>query len=72
LATFAVGVALLVVAGVVDGGAVRIIAAVLAGAVLAATATLGLVIWYVRRARRRIQAWIERRMPELSPASRNR
>ena len=72
LATFALGVVLLVVAGVVDGAAVRIIAAVLAGAVLAATAMLGLVTWYVRRARRRIRAWIERRMPELSPASRNR
>ena len=35
-------------------------------------AMLGLVTWYVRRARRRIRAWIERRMPELSPASRNR
>ncbi|HET6988161.1 MAG TPA: DUF3376 domain-containing protein, partial [Kribbella sp.] len=72
VATFGVGVVLLVVAGIVDGAAVRIIAAVLAGAVLAATATLGVVTWYVRRARRRIRAWIERRVPELSPGSRNR
>ena len=72
LATFGLGVVLLVVAGIVDGAAVRIIVAVLAGAVLAATAALGVVTWYVRRARRLIRAWIERRMPELSPGSRNR
>jgi hypothetical protein len=72
LATFGLGVVLLVVAGIVDGAAVRIILAVLAGAVLAVAAALGVVIWYVRRARRRIQVWIEDRMPEISPASRNR
>lgn len=72
MATFGLGVVLLIVAGVVDGAAVRIIAAVLAGAVLAATAVLGVVTWYVRRARRRIRAWIERRVPEISPESRNR
>ena len=63
---------LLVVAGIVDVAAVRIVLAVLAGAVLAVAAALGVVTWYVRRARRRIQAWIEDRMPEISPASRNR
>ena len=68
----ALGVVLLIVAGVVGQSAVRIIAALLAGMVLAATAVLGVVTWYVRRARRRIQAWIERRLPEISPGSRNR
>jgi predicted acylesterase/phospholipase RssA len=72
LATFGVGVVLLVVAGIVDAAAVRILLAVLAGAVLAVTAGLGVVTWYLRRARRRIQAWITDRMPEISPASRNR
>jgi hypothetical protein len=46
--------------------------AVLAGAVLAVAATLGVVTWYVRSARRRIRGWIEHRMPEISPESRNR
>lgn len=72
VATFVVGVIGLVAAGIVDVTAVRILLAVLAGAVLAAAAALGLVTWYVRSARRRIRAWIERRMPEFSPVSRNR
>jgi hypothetical protein len=71
-ATAAVGVVLLVVAGVVDAGAVRIIAAVLAGAVLALAAALGAITWYVRRSRRRIRSWLERRMPEINPESRSR
>jgi hypothetical protein len=72
LATCGVGVVLLVVAAIVDVTAVRVLLAVLAGAVLAAAATLGVVTYYVRRARRWIRAWIERRMPAISPASRNR
>ncbi|TCC50969.1 DUF3376 domain-containing protein [Kribbella capetownensis] len=72
VAGIVLGVALLVVAVLVERSAVRIIAAVLAGVVLAATAVLGAVTWYVRRTRRRIQAWVERRIPEISPASRNR
>ena len=69
-ATAAAGVLLLVLSGLVD--AVRIPAAVLAGAVLALSAMLGVVTWYVRRTRRRIRSWIERRMPAISPESRSR
>ncbi|MFF0345442.1 DUF3376 domain-containing protein [Kribbella sp. NPDC004875] len=69
-ATAAVGVVLLIVSGLVDS--VRVLAAVLAGAVLALSAVLGVVTWYVRRARRRIRAWLETRMPEISPESRSR
>jgi hypothetical protein len=69
-ATAALGVVLLVVSGLVDP--VRILAAVFAGAVLALSAVLGVVTWYVRRARRRIRAWLEKRMPEISPESRSR
>ncbi|NIK60976.1 DUF3376 domain-containing protein [Kribbella shirazensis] len=69
-ATAAAGVLLLVVAGLV--GAVRIPAAVLAGAVLTLSAVLGVVTWYVRRTRRRVRAWIARRLPEISPESRSR
>jgi hypothetical protein len=71
-ATAVVGVVLLVSAGLVDAGAVRIIAAVLAGAVLAIAAALGVITWYVRRSRRRIRSWLEQRMPEINPESRNR
>jgi hypothetical protein len=70
VATAVAGVVLLVLSGVVD--AVRIPAAVLAGAVLALSAVLGVITWYVRRTRRRIRAWIEARMPDISPGSRNR
>ncbi|MER7245026.1 DUF3376 domain-containing protein [Kribbella sp. NPDC000426] len=70
VATAVVGIVLLILAGTVD--AVRLIAALLAGAVLALSAVLGVVTWYVRRARRRIRAWLERRMPAISPESRNR
>jgi hypothetical protein len=70
VATAAVGVVLLVVAGLVD--AVRIPSAVLAGAVLALSAVLGVVTWYVRRTRRRIRRWIARRLPEINPESRSR
>ncbi|MFC9693034.1 DUF3376 domain-containing protein [Kribbella sp. NPDC056951] len=72
LAALGLGIVLLIVAGVVDTAGVRIIAAVLAGMVLAAGALLGALTWYVRRARRLIKAWIEKRLPEISPASRNR
>ncbi|GAA3085743.1 putative acylesterase/phospholipase RssA [Kribbella aluminosa] len=70
LATAALGIVLLVVAGAV--GPLRLIAAVLAGAILALSAVLGAITWYVRRTRRRIRTWLEKRMPEISPASRNR
>ncbi|MGZ0147300.1 DUF3376 domain-containing protein [Kribbella sp. WER1] len=70
LATAAAGIVLLVLAGVVDS--VRLVAAVLAGAILALSAVLGAITWYVRRTRRRIRAWLEQRMPEISPASRSR
>ncbi|MEV5966884.1 DUF3376 domain-containing protein [Kribbella sp. NPDC051952] len=72
VATFVLGVALLVGAGIVEVTAVRMLLAVLAGAVLAVAATLGVVTWYVRSARRRIRGWIEHRMPEISPESRSR
>ncbi len=72
LVALGVGVLLLVVAGIVDAPAVRIVVAVLAGMVLACAAVLGALTWYVRRARRLIRAWIEKRLPEISPASRNR
>lgn len=66
------GVLLLVVAGVVDAAGVRIIASLLAGLVLTVGAALFAGSWYVRRQRRRIRAWIEKRMPPISPSSRNR
>ncbi|MFB6718570.1 DUF3376 domain-containing protein [Kribbella sp. NPDC056345] len=72
LVALGLGVVLLIVAGVVDASGVRIVAAVLAGMVLAAAALLGALTWYVRRARRLIRAWIAKRLPEISPASRNR
>jgi predicted acylesterase/phospholipase RssA len=71
-ATAAVGIGLLIVAGVVDQGAVRVVSAVLAGAVLTASAVLGVVTYSVRRARRKIQAGVAKLMPEISPASRSR
>ncbi|HEY0473710.1 MAG TPA: DUF3376 domain-containing protein [Kribbella sp.] len=72
LAAFGVAVALVVIAGVVEVAAIRIIASLLAGLVLAAGAALLAGAWFVRRQRRRIQAWIEKRIPPISPASRNR
>jgi hypothetical protein len=68
--TIGVGVVLLIVAAQISAGAVAL--AVLSGVLLAAGALLGALTFYVRRARRLIRAWIEKRMPELSPASRNR
>ncbi|GAA1578802.1 hypothetical protein GCM10009804_39080 [Kribbella hippodromi] len=72
IATAAAGVVLLVIAVAVEQAGVRIVAAVLAGAILAASAVLGAITWYVRRARRLIRAWLERRMPAISRASRSR
>jgi predicted acylesterase/phospholipase RssA len=72
LAAIALSVVLLVVAGVVDVAAVRIIAALLAGLALAAGTALGVVSWYVGRVRDQIQAWIAKRIPEISRESRNR
>ncbi|MFK4086381.1 DUF3376 domain-containing protein [Kribbella sp. NPDC020789] len=64
------GLLLLIVAAFVDP--VAVLAAVLAGMLFACGLLLAAVTWYVRRARRLIRAWIERRLPEISPASRNR
>ncbi|TCO35728.1 patatin-related protein [Kribbella steppae] len=72
VAAIGLGVALLVVAGIVDVAAVRIIAALLAGLALAAGAVLGVVIWYVGQVRERIQKWIVAKIPDFSPESRNR
>jgi predicted acylesterase/phospholipase RssA len=69
-ATAAVGVVLLVVAAVVE--AARLPVAAVAGAILALSAVLGVITWYVRRTRNRIREWLERRVPEISRASRNR
>jgi len=71
-AAIGLGVVLLVVAGVVDAAAVRIVAALLAGLVLAAGVVLGVVAWYVGRVRDRIQEWIAAKIPKFSPESRNR
>ncbi|GAB2578951.1 DUF3376 domain-containing protein [Kribbella endophytica] len=72
VAAAGVAVLLLVVAGVVSAGGVRIVAALLAGVVLALAAVLFVVSFYVRRARQQIRRWIEARLPEISPSSRNR
>ncbi|TCO45103.1 patatin-related protein [Kribbella antiqua] len=72
LAAIGLGVVLLVVAAVVDVAVVRIIAALLAGLVIALGAVLGVVTWFIGRTRDRIRAWIEIRMPPISPESRNR
>jgi len=66
------GVLLLIVSGFAGVPGVRIVAAVAAGMLLASGLLLAAVTWYVRRARRLIRAWIEKRLPEISPASRNR
>lgn len=68
MALVGAGVLLLVVAGVVDVAAIRIIAAMLAGLVLTVGAALFVMSWYVRRMRRRIRGWIEKRMPPISPS----
>ncbi|GAB3829091.1 DUF3376 domain-containing protein [Kribbella italica] len=72
VAAAGVAVLLLVVAGVVGAPGVRIVAALLAGVVLALAAVLFVVSWYVRRVRQRIRRWIAARLPEISPSSRNR
>jgi hypothetical protein len=66
LALFGGGVLLLVVAGLVDLAAIRIVASVLAGLVLTVGAALFVGSWYVRRQRRRIRDWIEKRMPPIT------
>jgi len=71
-AAFGAAVVLLVVAGLVDVSAVRIIFSVLAGLALAVGAALFVVTWYVGRARQQIRKWIEARLPEISQSSRNR
>jgi Flp pilus assembly protein TadB len=64
-------VLLLVVAGVVDVAAIRIIAALLAGLVLAVGAAVLVGSWYIRRQRKRMRQWIENRLPPISPESRS-
>ncbi len=71
-ALLAVVVLLLAVAGVVDVAAIRIIAALLAGLVLAAGAAVLTGSWYIRRQRKRIRQWIEDRLPPISPESKVR
>ncbi|GAB2662213.1 DUF3376 domain-containing protein [Kribbella swartbergensis] len=71
-AAIGLGVGLLIVAGLVDVAAVRIVAALLAGLVLAAGTALGVLTWYVGRVRNRIEELIAAKVPELSPGSRNR
>ncbi|TWD82909.1 patatin-related protein [Kribbella amoyensis] len=66
-AALGVAVILLVVAGVVGSTAVTLIAALLAGLVLAVGAALFVLGWSVRRTRRRILRWVEQRMPPISP-----
>jgi predicted acylesterase/phospholipase RssA len=61
-----VGVALVVVAGVVPNTALTIIASVLAGLFVTIGAALWAGSWFIRRQRRRIQAWIEARIPPIS------
>ncbi|MGC4941783.1 DUF3376 domain-containing protein [Kribbella sp. DT2] len=72
IAAAGVAVLLLVVAAVVAAPGVRIVAALLAGVVLALAAVLFVVSFSVRRARRQIRRWIAARLPEISPSSRNR
>jgi hypothetical protein len=72
LAAVGLSVLLLAVAGIVDLAAVRILAALVAGLALAVGAALFVGSWYMHRQRRRISAWIEKRMPPISPSSRNR
>jgi hypothetical protein len=62
-------VVLLVVAGVVDVAAIRIVAALLAGVVLAVGAAVLAGTWYIRRQRKRIRQWIEGKLPPISPES---
>jgi hypothetical protein len=71
LAAIGLGAALLVVAGVVDVAAIRIIAALVAGLVLAAGVALGVVILYVERVRNWVQKRIAATIPEINPESRN-
>ncbi len=72
LAAIGLGVGLLVVAGVVDLAAVRIISALLAGLVLAVGVALGVVTVYVERVRNWVQKRIAATIPEINPESRNR
>jgi patatin-related protein len=69
VATAVLGVVLLVVAAIVP--AVRLPVAAVAGAVLALSAVLGIVTWYIRRARRRIRAWLTGRLPEIRARGRS-
>jgi hypothetical protein len=57
---------------VVDLAAIRIIAALLAGVVLAAGALVAAGSWYVRRQRKLMRQWVEKRLPPISPESRSR
>ncbi|GAA0589396.1 DUF3376 domain-containing protein [Kribbella sandramycini] len=68
LAGLGVGVLLLVVAALAGS----VLFGVLAGVFLALGVVLAAVTMFVRRARQLIRGWIERRIPEISPASRNR
>lgn len=66
LASIAAGAALLVLATFLDAPAARILAAVLAGVLLAAGTTLLIITLSVTRLRRRIRSWLESRLPPIS------
>lgn len=72
LASVGLAALLLVVAGIVDLTAVRILAALVAGLALTVGVALFVGSWYALRQRRRISAWIDERLPPISPSSRNR
>jgi hypothetical protein len=66
LAVLAVGAGLVVVASVVPNTALAVIAAVLAGVVATAGISLLVGSWFVRRQRRRMRAWIEKKVPPIA------
>jgi hypothetical protein len=66
LAVLAAGVGLVVVASVVPNTALTVIAAVLAGVVATAGISLLVGSWFVRRQRRRLRAWIEKKVPPIA------
>jgi uncharacterized protein (DUF2062 family) len=55
-----------VVASVVPNTALAVIAAVLAGVVATAGISLLVGSWFVRRQRRRMRAWIEKKLPPIA------
>jgi predicted acylesterase/phospholipase RssA len=66
LAVLAVGAGLVAIASVVPNTALAVIAAVLAGVVATAGISLLVGSWFVRRQRRRMRAWIEKKVPPIA------